>query len=693
MNDGQYFSQRSNCLEFSVEQAFQTDCQPAIRAWLTDAKTALAQKEALLQALLDFDDDCGGFYRARSFLLAAEYLAFCPECRQGNLIVDRLLKLSYGYFRVEKADWCMPPEAFVRSARETLKRSDLGRVVPRFEAVIRQTESRAVMRHAARELLRIQPGNRCGIAAIAFDNLTEEPTHYRSLWRKAWEVLVGAPMQSNEIAQTITQLILPNYQLSQRCEILSKLIQFEPTHPLILPELINLIDMWSKPYAYGDSEEYLAAQEDIDQLLRLATQANPDLILYFNEQLEHFRHEQDNRHGFYWQAIRVFSRTADGNLLVAQTLASLLEHFDDESWSSHAFGQVIITLGNLNVRHPEIIHALANVLNTTKSRWGKYFAAIALLKLGTKHEGSIACLFDEIQEFSDNDFTLFAGCSTNNTSKWVNDYVDLLELEETQGKAIETLKFMLTNHRYYHIAFRILGQINSCKTNVFQILLNQIRQGSENIETLPVYLVLKILRRIGFGHPEAVQALEQFIQTELDPQHIWLGSDTLLHLDPGNIVAVVALNKILVMTNAQEDSLVENSWRQYFCAAIDHLVSHTPNNNGLLKSLLKYLDRVEGNDIRSLIKNLHQLNHGSCSLLQKMIEKLQEWNGIYTPIVDWLEVFPDDELAKVVTALRDRLTHPSDELQPTYHAIVWQCAQRLPHATFHQAWQFDPRRS
>jgi hypothetical protein len=127
MNDGQYCSQRSDCLEFSVEQAFQPDCQPAIRAWLTDAKTAQTQKEALLQALLDFDDDCGGFYRVRSFLLAAEYLALCPDCRQGDLIVDRLLKLSYSYFRVEKADWCMPPEAFARSARETLARSDLRR--------------------------------------------------------------------------------------------------------------------------------------------------------------------------------------------------------------------------------------------------------------------------------------------------------------------------------------------------------------------------------------------------------------------------------------------------------------------------------------------------------------------------------------------------------------------------------------
>jgi hypothetical protein len=699
MNDCQYFSQRSDCLEFSVEQAFQPDCQPAIRAWLTDAKTAQAQKEALLQALLDFDDDCGGFYRVRSFLLAAEYLALCPDCRQGDLIVDRLLKLSYGYFRVEKADWCMPPEAFVRSARETLARSDLGRVVPRFEAVIQQTESRAVMRHAARELLRIQPGNRCGIAAIAFDKLTRSSTIYGfapdSLSRKCWQALIETPIWSNELAQIITQLILRGYRLHERCEILSKLIQLEPTHPLILPELIDLIDGWGTPYAYDASEEFIAAQKEVDQLLYFATQANPELILYFNEQLENLRHCQSNQDGLPLQALRVLSSAADGNSLAAQTLASLLEHFDDESWSSHAFAQVMITLGNLNVRHPEIIHAIDNILNKTKNRWEKYFAAIALLKLGAKHEEAITFLFDEIQEFSDNDFTLFVGCPTDNTSRWDNYYAGLLELEETQEKATETLKIMSNNNRHYHIAVKLLSQINSCKTNEIQTLLNQMRQGSENMDRLQTYHLLKVLREIGVGHPEVVCEIEHFIQTELDPQFLCLGSDTLLHLDPGNTVAVTTLNKILAMANSQEESLSMDTWNKFFCKAIGLLVSHTPNSEGLSKSLLEYLDRIEDGNAENVINYLSQMNQGSCSLLHKMLEKLQEeyLPGVYTPIVDWLEVFPDDELAKVVTTLHDQLTHPSDELHHTYHAIVWQCAQRLPRATFHQSWQLDRRRS
>jgi hypothetical protein len=170
MNEHQFPT--PNCLEFNIASVFQPDFQPPVRDWLASHQTPRQEKEAFFQALLDFEDDCGGFQRNRAFLLAAEYLALCPACRQGDAIVDRLLKLSYGYFRVEKTDWCMPlPDALTRSARETLKRTDLGRVVPRFEALIQQTESRSVMRRAAYHLLEIQPGNPCGIAAIVFEYL------------------------------------------------------------------------------------------------------------------------------------------------------------------------------------------------------------------------------------------------------------------------------------------------------------------------------------------------------------------------------------------------------------------------------------------------------------------------------------------------------------------------------------------
>jgi hypothetical protein len=91
------------------------------------------QSELFLQTLLDFRDDCGGFYQYRSLLLAAEYLTVCPACSQGDAIVDRLLKVSYSYFRADKTDWTMYPQVWVRSARAMLKRTDRPRVVDRFE--------------------------------------------------------------------------------------------------------------------------------------------------------------------------------------------------------------------------------------------------------------------------------------------------------------------------------------------------------------------------------------------------------------------------------------------------------------------------------------------------------------------------------------------------------------------------------
>jgi hypothetical protein len=245
------------------DRVFQPEFQPQIRAWLTDSQTTLVQQEAFLQALLDFDDDCGGFYRYRSRLLAAEYLALCPECRQGDAIVDDLLKLSYGYFRVEKVDWGTPPEAFVRSARETLTKTDLGRVVGRFEQLARTTESRGVMGHAARELLRIQPGNRCGITAIACDNLkpqSENRSHYGnfrpiSLETTVWQAFIEEPLLSDELAIAISQLFVSGRDKMARYIALKRMIDIKAQHVLIIPEIMDLMtytqwhdDSLSNPY-------------------------------------------------------------------------------------------------------------------------------------------------------------------------------------------------------------------------------------------------------------------------------------------------------------------------------------------------------------------------------------------------------------------------------------------------------------
>jgi hypothetical protein len=320
MNDHQISAASS--LDISIGSVFQPESPAQIRDWLTHTQTSRQQKEDFLQALLDFEDDCGGFYRDRAFLLAAEYLALCPGCRQGDAIVDRLLKLSYAYFRVEKADWCMPPEALVRSARETLKRTDLGRVVPRFEAMIRQTESRQVMRYAANELLMIQPGNRCAIAAIAFDRLIptkdQEYNYYHKpspLEIKALRAIAKSPIASDEAAQAISQLLIDQSR-TEDVLALKQLIQHSPDHPLVIYKLLNLTeDVYDYESDYDD--EKIRLRPHVDQLWQELRQLNHNCVSNLIQIAEKGKYTA-------FTAIRVLAKLSPGCEFVAYAAIDLL---------------------------------------------------------------------------------------------------------------------------------------------------------------------------------------------------------------------------------------------------------------------------------------------------------------------------------------------------------------------------------
>ncbi|MCC5609624.1 hypothetical protein LC612_23310 [Nostoc sp. CHAB 5834] len=106
MHDWQYFfnHDRSN-LNQGTYRIFEPEWKADILHWFSQKDVDKQQKEDFIQALIDFDDGCGNFYRYRAYFLAAEALSQFPESSLGDAIVEQLLKWSYAYFRQDKRDW------------------------------------------------------------------------------------------------------------------------------------------------------------------------------------------------------------------------------------------------------------------------------------------------------------------------------------------------------------------------------------------------------------------------------------------------------------------------------------------------------------------------------------------------------------------------------------------------------------
>lgn len=167
MHDWQYFfnHDRSN-LNQGTYHIFEPEWKAEILHWFSQKDVDKQQKEDFIQALIDFDDGCGDFYRYRAYFLAAEALSQFPECSLGDAIVEQLLKWSYAYFRQDKRDWQILPKPLVKTARKTLELTDTKRVIAAFVNLVHTTESFIVLRLAAEKLGTLDPGNKSAIAAL-----------------------------------------------------------------------------------------------------------------------------------------------------------------------------------------------------------------------------------------------------------------------------------------------------------------------------------------------------------------------------------------------------------------------------------------------------------------------------------------------------------------------------------------------
>ncbi|MGD2181125.1 hypothetical protein [Lusitaniella coriacea] len=108
------------CLERETFRIFEPEYKTKILRWFAQEDVPRQQKEDFIEALIDFEDGCGGFYSYRAYFLAAEALAHFPDCHRGDEIIRQLLCWSYAYFQ-EKPDWEKFPIPLVRAAQNALE--------------------------------------------------------------------------------------------------------------------------------------------------------------------------------------------------------------------------------------------------------------------------------------------------------------------------------------------------------------------------------------------------------------------------------------------------------------------------------------------------------------------------------------------------------------------------------------------
>ncbi|MEH2275061.1 MAG: HEAT repeat domain-containing protein [Nostoc sp.] len=384
MHDWQYFfnHDRSN-LNQGTYRIFEPEWKAKILHWFSQKDVDKEQKEDFIQALIDFDDSCGDFYRYRAYFLAAEALSQFPECSLGDVITSQVLKWSYAYFRQDKRDWQILPKPLVKTARKTLELTDRKRVIAAFVHLVHTTESLLILRVAAEKLGKLDPGNKSAITALALMSITE------LINRPATYLLEIEPGNKAAIA-TLSKTLETSQSDFERLQAAKSLLQVDSSNQIAINVLFKLVKNLGQSPKHPDDAQYIA-----DGAARILSQIDPSNQLVINALVELIRTAQD--HSYLNLAVKDLGHFGAGNEAAIATLIELIASTKDD----YLLCDAVASLGKIDPGNEIAIPALLERIQTSQDECFLRGAAFYLGELDPGNKMALSTLSQILETTQD----------------------------------------------------------------------------------------------------------------------------------------------------------------------------------------------------------------------------------------------------------------------------------------------------
>lgn len=172
-----------------------------ILLWLGRDDIPQVHKEEFIQALIEFSDDCGGYYSYQAYFVAAQGIAEFADYQKADEIVHQLIEWRFGYCQTKNQNqdqkpWRYPPP-IVECARVALLKTDRPKAIAALEKFIKSSQNEFDIWNAAYSLGKVfDPGNKIAIAAL--EQIVNTVRYESIRWQAAYNL--GRVDPSNEIA-------------------------------------------------------------------------------------------------------------------------------------------------------------------------------------------------------------------------------------------------------------------------------------------------------------------------------------------------------------------------------------------------------------------------------------------------------------------------------------------------------------
>ena len=400
---------------------FEPQWKEVILLWLGREEV---EREPFIQALVEFKDGCGNFYRYKAYFLAAEGIAEFHNCSQADDIVEQIVKWGFGYFNIKKQTWQKFPEIIAGEANlailatnpiksiktlgeliqicqdeyirltviSTLEEIDKynSQIINSLVDLIQTSQNEDVCWIAAEKLIEVGKANPLAITAL----IELSNTFQDEIIRQIAANMLGEAGENTVSIQSLFEALQIPLDKSNRWELVDGLGEIHKDNPLVINALIELIQPWQ------DEDTRLKALD----LLGKIDKFNSLLITNLIEIIQTSQNEDNPDRAAY-----VLQRIGEYNPLVITALVELIQTSQDENTRLTAAS----TLEGIDEYNPLAITTLVELIQTSQDE-GIYSIAAGILGeivSSARMEGIVTalrgCVSDEAYE---NEFQRYCDC-------------------------------------------------------------------------------------------------------------------------------------------------------------------------------------------------------------------------------------------------------------------------------------------
>lgn len=478
---------------------FAPQWKEVILLWLGREDVEKEEKDEFIQALVEFNDGCKGFYWCQSYLLAAAGIGEFNDYSKADEIVNKIIKWSFN-------------SSMAKEAKAALQQTDCTKASAALVELIQTSQDEDTRREAAEILGIIDLNNSTAINSLVELFQISEDKYIR---RQAAISLGKVGKNNYNVIKSLVESIKQAHDRDKYTLYISAGILGEigKNNQVVIAELVELFQSCN--------------DENLRHILAyyLGEIGKNDLII-INKLIELTNKSIDQN--ICLLSVDILGKISQYNSTALPALVELIQTTDDKYTREIA----VLILGTLSKENPVAVRALVELSRTSDDKYTCKIAAHLLGKIGKdnlerKDNPKIIDNLIESIQTSPDDYTRFLAAKR------------LEKIGKDNLTAITALvELIKTSHDEYtrFMVAKILGEIANHNPTAISHLEELIKTSEdEDIRRLAAYTLIKNNQ----DNPAAIHDLVKSIQTSQDEVIRWRSAESLKNILPNNQMAEV----------------------------------------------------------------------------------------------------------------------------------------------------------